>query len=733
MRRLLHAITSCAVICTACLVGLVGSAEATTSATGTITYSGSDSQDKTLFDSGLIFVDGCDNALDDNPVTCFPDDFPGTLWAHIEAGIHTTVVSAGVADATIQGPDSLRQDTTAPFTTTMIAKDASGKEFKVTTTPWVHVWAAYDAPIANCDDPNHVTVDSLKAGIDTSPADECLNVYFDSDQIDIGTFTLLEQDGLLPYTGDNTISEGHDSPSLTLLDLGIGSLGVHLHFQTDLLLHAIAGYTATRTITSSGDPLTPLVSDPMHWADANPLADNVHIPCGVPAGDDLVYNLGNNKWGGNSKVDVGVSAVLEVPVFGDFTVAGFSANIFDKPALLSGSPDVSADLGAVQAENKPPTVNLGTIPSDGVEGTPINLTAVGTGPSGSFDNCDASGNNLDFTWTFDDGSHAFGKSVFHTWNDNNGGSDHSGSLTVTDAAGNHTTRNFSVPVANVKPVANAGPDTTSKWGRPVAFNGSAVDPGSADQSTLAYTWDFGDGSGAGGASTTHSYANPGSYHATLKACDKDGACSDTDERIVDVSARGTTISYTGDLTGTYDTAGTLRATLVDQYGSPVTGRTVSFTVNGAPAGSALTDGSGVATKSFTPLLGAGTYPVVASWAGDTKYDSATDSNDNITIGKKATAVTYTGATTGGPNKTVTLSAVLKDATGKALSSRSIVFNLGSQTVTASTNSNGIATASLKLSQKNGSYPLTATFTPSGGDAANYSGSQAATIFKLQSK
>lgn len=730
MRRLLHAITSCAVISTACLVGLAAPAEATTSVTSPITYTGTENESKTLYNSGLIYFDGC--VIGDDPITCFPDDIPGTVWAHIEAGITTTVVSAAAADVTVQAPDSFRQDTTAPFTTTLVTKDASGKEFKVTVSPWVHFWGAYDAPLANCSK-NHVTVQTLLDGIDTSDPGECINVYVDTGQLDIGTFTLLEQDGKLPYTGNGTVSEGHDSPSLTLIDFGFGSIGVHLHFQTDLLLHAIGGFTANRTITGSSDPGTPLVSDPMHWTDGNPLADNVSIPCGVPAGDNLTYNLTDNQWDGNASVDVGISPVLEVPLIDDITLATLSANIFDKPALLAGAPPVSDILGQVAGENKPPTVNLGTIPSDGVEGSPINLTAVGTGPGGSFDNCDSSGNSLDFTWTFDDGTHAFGKSVNHIWNDNNGASSHSGSLTVTDAAGNHTTRNFSVPVANVKPVANAGPDTSSKWGRPVAFNGSATDPGSADQATLAYTWDFGDGSSAGGASTVHSYANPGSYHATLKACDKDGACSDTDERIVDVSARDTTISYVGDLTGTYDTAGTLKATLVDQYGSPVTGRTVSFTVNGAPAGSALTDGAGVATKSFTPLLGAGSYPVAASWAGDTKYASATDSNDSITMGKKATSVTYTGATSGGPNKTVTLSAVLKDATGKALSGKTIVFNLGSQSVQAVTNGTGTASTSLKLNQKNASYPLTATYSPSGGDAANYSGSQAATTFKLQTK
>ena len=170
------------------LVGFAGAAQAST-ATSTITYSGSDSQDKTLFSSPLIYVDGCEIGSD--PITCFPDSFPGTLWAHIEVGIRTTVVTATVADLTLQAPDTFRQDSQAPFSTTLVTKDGAGKEVKVTTTPWVQVQAAYDSPLANCD-ANHVTLATLIAGIDTTPASECVNIYFDSGQLDIGTFTLLE-------------------------------------------------------------------------------------------------------------------------------------------------------------------------------------------------------------------------------------------------------------------------------------------------------------------------------------------------------------------------------------------------------------------------------------------------------------------------------------------------------------------------------------------------------------
>ncbi|MGZ8513465.1 MAG: PKD domain-containing protein, partial [Candidatus Limnocylindrales bacterium] len=333
-------------------------------------------------------------------------------------------------------------------------------------------------------------------------------------------------------------------------------------------------------------------------------------------------------------------------------------------------------------------------------------------------------------WDFSDGGVAFGKTPQHTFQ---GPGVYSGQLTATDATGLTSTTTFSVTIDNLAPATNAGPDTTTAWGRPVAFNGSAIDPGTDDQSTLTYAWSFGDGSpsATGGPSTIHSYATPGDYTATLTACDRWGACT-PDSRVVHVVQRTVTVGYLGDTAGTYDTAGALSASLVDQFGQVVSGRTISFSVNGAAAGSAVTNSSGIASSAYTPPLSAGPYPTGASFAGDSLYLANTGTG-SISISRKATSVTYTGALNGGPNKTITLSAVLKDATGKALASRTITFVLGTQTVSAVTNGSGVASTSLKLSQKNGKYPLTATWTPSGVDAGDYTGSAASASFSLQAK
>jgi hypothetical protein len=90
--------------------------------------------------------------------------------------------------------------------------------------------------------------------------------------------------------------------------------------------------------------------------------------------------------------------------------------------------------------------------------------------------------------------------------------------------------------------------------------------------------------------------------------------------------------------GTYGGTTTLSATLKKTSdSSPINGKTISFTVNGVSAGSATTNGSGVATLSGVSLSGinAGTYPtgVGASFAGDSGFQASSGTN-TLTVNKK---------------------------------------------------------------------------------------------------
>lgn len=458
----------------------------------------------------------------------------------------------------------------------------------------------------------------------------------------------------------------------------------------------------------------------------SPITDSFSIPCTVGAGDALSYALGALSTSPGISVDtslvfdVGLESPTPVTVYPEIDVS-FATPTIDL-GTTSGDIAMSGagatfDMGAVQANNIPPVVNAGG-PYAGNEGSPISFDGSGSSSICGFPT---------LRWDFSDGGVAFGEFPQHTFQ---GPGLYSGLLTATDVTGLVSTTTFSVTIANLPPVVTAGPDTTAAWGRLVAFNGSAVDPGANDQATLSYSWAFGDGSpsASGGPSVFHAYAVPGDYTATFTSCDQWGACASA-TRVVHVRKRAVTAAYLGDTSGTFDTPGTLSASLTDEFGQTVAGRSVSFSVDGSPAGSSMTGAGGTASLAYTPELAAGSHATGVSFAGDSLYDAASASG-SISITQKATAVTYTGAASGLPNKTVTLSAVLRDATGKALSGKVVTFALGSQTVTATTDVTGVASTTLKLAQKIGAYSLTATYTPTVTDAAFYVGSAASSTFTI---
>ena len=167
-------------------------ASATTTATNTFVYSGSNTDSKTIIDTGLFYIDGCSHpGIDENdPTACLPDGFPGTLWGRARAGIDFTVLSSQTADFSLTAPDSFRQDVNAPFAVTLTAKDAAGQEIKVQAKPWFNVDLAYDTPIANCPK-NTIT---STAELDAASTAGCLNRVVHSGRTYLASYDLLAKD-----------------------------------------------------------------------------------------------------------------------------------------------------------------------------------------------------------------------------------------------------------------------------------------------------------------------------------------------------------------------------------------------------------------------------------------------------------------------------------------------------------------------------------------------------------
>jgi len=89
-----------------------------------------------------------------------------------------------------------------------------------------------------------------------------------------------------------------------------------------------------------------------------------------------------------------------------------------------------------------------------------------------------------------------------------------------------------------------------------------------------------------------------------------------------VQASDSEITYTGDTSGLVGTSAAVCAVLLDATTAlPLTGRPVTFTLNGLPPVSPTTDALGIAC-TLLPIptdMTAGTYPMTARFAGDAEY------------------------------------------------------------------------------------------------------------------
>ncbi len=117
--------------------------------------------------------------------------------------------------------------------------------------------------------------------------------------------------------------------------------------------------------------------------------------------------------------------------------------------------------------------------------------------------------------------------------------------------------------------------------------------------------------------------------------------------------------------GVYGGSVNLTATLTSG-GNPVAGKTVTFTVNGGGVGSAITDVNGVATLTYNITIGGGTWPVVASFAGDSVYAPATGSNTLTVTALPANLLTTASLVKNGDNSYTATVSVKNNGSGPAV-------------------------------------------------------------------
>ena len=177
--------------------------------------------------------------------------------------------------------------------------------------------------------------------------------------------------------------------------------------------------------------------------------------------------------------------------------------------------------------------------------------------------------------------------------------------------------------------------------------------------------------------------------------------------------------------GVYGGTANLTATLTS--GTPasgVSGETISFTLNGSPAGSAVTNASGVATVNNASLAGiaVGSYPsgVGASFAGDaTNGPQASSGTGSLTVNKADTTTTITApgtnpATSVGQAYTVSWT-VAPVAPGSGTPTGTVTVSDGTDSCSAA-----VGAGSCSLTSTTAGSPKTLTATYSGD--TNFNGS-----------
>jgi len=163
------------------------------------------------------------------------------------------------------------------------------------------------------------------------------------------------------------------------------------------------------------------------------------------------------------------------------------------------------------ARNRPPVASFTESAETVLTGQVISFNASASS--------DLDGSIFSYFWTFGDGTNATGMTTTHSYSDNG---TYTVTLTVTDDDGATDTISSTKTVLNRPPVASFTESAETVYtNQTILFNASASYD--LDGSIFSYFWVFGDGTNATGVTTTHSYADDGTYTVILTVTDDDGA------------------------------------------------------------------------------------------------------------------------------------------------------------------------------------------------------------------
>ena len=234
-----------------------------------------------------------------------------------------------------------------------------------------------------------------------------------------------------------------------------------------------------------------------------------------------------------------------------------------------------------------------------------------------------------------------------------------------------------------------------------ALVGASPEGASIDATSGAFSWTPGERQG------------PGPHTVTVRVVD-DGSPALSDETSFTVDVRGTNRPPVVRPVAPQEIAWGDRlevAVVATDEDIPVQRVTFSLTV--APPGASIDPSSGVV--SWIPTaeqLGRHILTVRATDNGVPEAHS--DRTIDVSVGRRAAVVAYTGDATGRYSDSIALSATLADAGvgprhGMALADRRLIFRLGSQSAAATTDARGRGEANLIVGVAPGRYDMVSSF------------------------
>jgi len=284
-------------------------------------------------------------------------------------------------------------------------------------------------------------------------------------------------------------------------------------------------------------------------------------------------------------------------------------------------------------------------------------------------------------------------------------------VSATDGDGGSASDTKTVTIANVAPTVELSGPTAADEGSTKTYTYSVTDPGDTPTVSL----DCGSAGTYVPASDTGSsfkcLFGDGPAASTVKVGADDGTATGSATKEVAIANVAPSASAGGPYSGIWGSPIAFSGSASDPAGS---NDVLTYEWDFDYSGSFSTDATG-ASPSHT-YAAPGNYTAALRVSDE---DEGVDSirTASVAVGTRPTTLTYGGDSSKQYSDVATLKATLLDGS-VAVPNKTITFTIGSQSTTATTGANGVASTTLKITQANGSYSVKSSFA---GDA-NYGGS-----------